>query len=59
MYIYVYVYTYIHEYLFTYVQAVEHEGPGIYDEKYLDYLLAIVRKARTYGISCFIDPHQV
>jgi len=39
-------------------EAVEHKGPGEYDEEYLDYLLAIVRKARTHGVSCFIDPHQ-
>ena len=39
-------------------EAVEHKGPDEYDEEYLDYLLAIVRKARTHGISCLIDPHQ-
>ena len=39
-------------------EAVEHKGPGIYDEEYLDYLLQIVRKANEYNISCFIDPHQ-
>ena len=39
-------------------EAVEHAGPGEYDEDYLDYLLAIVRKADEFGISCFVDPHQ-
>jgi hypothetical protein len=39
-------------------EAVEHKGPGEYDEEYLDYLLALVRKGRTYGISFLIDPHQ-
>jgi len=39
-------------------EAVEHKGPREYDEEYLDYLLAIVRKARTHGISCLVDPHQ-
>ena len=39
-------------------EAVEHKGPGEYDEEYLDYLLAIVRKAHTHGISCLVDPHQ-
>ncbi len=39
-------------------EAVEHAGPGIYDEDYLDYVYQVVRKADEYGISLFIDPHQ-
>jgi hypothetical protein len=39
-------------------EAVEHEGPGIYDEAYLDYLHTILEKAHEYGIQVFIDPHQ-
>jgi PKD repeat protein len=39
-------------------EAVEHAGPGLYDEEYLDYVRAIVEKAGEYGISVFIDPHQ-
>lgn len=39
-------------------EAVEHAGPGIYDEAYLDYLYAVVKKAGEYGINLFIDPHQ-
>ena len=39
-------------------EAVEHAGPGIYDESYLDYLYALVRKAGEYDINLFIDPHQ-
>lgn len=39
-------------------EAVEHAGPGIYDEAYLDYLRAILIKAREHGIQVFIDPHQ-
>lgn len=39
-------------------EAIEHHGPGIYDEAYLDYLEHIVRKAAEYGIMLFIDPHQ-
>ena len=39
-------------------EAVEHAGPGIYDEEYLEYLLQTVKKADEYGITCFIDPHQ-
>lgn len=39
-------------------EAVEHEGPGIYDTAYLDYLEAVVDSAARHGISLFIDPHQ-
>ena len=39
-------------------EAIEHAGPGLYDEEYLDYLYAIVKKAADYDIHLFIDPHQ-
>ena len=39
-------------------EAVEHDGPGIYDEAYLDYIEAIAAKAGEYGLSLFVDPHQ-
>ncbi|MFQ3647653.1 MAG: cellulase family glycosylhydrolase [Anaerolineae bacterium] len=39
-------------------EAVEHAGPGQYDEAYLDYVAAVVRKAAEYDIAMFIDPHQ-
>lgn len=39
-------------------EAVEHQGPDIYDEDYLDYLHAVLAKAHDYGIEVFIDPHQ-
>jgi len=39
-------------------EAVEHAGPGQYDQEYLDYLYTVVRKAGDYGIDVFIDPHQ-
>ena len=39
-------------------EAIEHDGPGIYDEAYLDYLEAVLEKALEYEIDLFIDPHQ-
>jgi hypothetical protein len=39
-------------------EAVEHAGPGEYDQEYLDYLYTVVKKAGDYGIHVFIDPHQ-
>jgi len=39
-------------------EAIEHDGPGVYDEEYLDYLEALVAKAGEHGLALFIDPHQ-
>jgi hypothetical protein len=39
-------------------EAIEHAGPGLYDEAYLDYLYQIVKKAGEHGFCLFIDPHQ-
>lgn len=39
-------------------EAVEHEGPGIYDADYLEYLEALATKARERGFRLFVDPHQ-
>src|SRR5205823_12465881 len=39
-------------------EAIEHAGPGIYDQEYLDYIYAIVKRAGDYGIQILIDPHQ-
>ncbi len=39
-------------------EAIEHAGPGVYDQEYLDYVREIVAKAGEYGINMFIDPHQ-
>ena len=39
-------------------EAVEHAGPGRYDRAYLDYLHALVGRARQHGIKVYVDLHQ-
>lgn len=39
-------------------EAVEHAGPGIYDEAYLDYATELIAKAGEHGFKVLIDPHQ-
>jgi hypothetical protein len=39
-------------------EAVEHAGPGVYDEDFLAYLRSILKKAEAHKIHVFIDPHQ-
>jgi hypothetical protein len=39
-------------------EAVEHAGPGQYDEEYLAYLREVAALAGEYGLQLLIDPHQ-
>jgi hypothetical protein len=39
-------------------EALEHKGPGIYDQEYIKYVIKILKKAKIYGFKVFIDPHQ-
>jgi hypothetical protein len=39
-------------------EALEREGPGIYDESYLAYLRKLINLAGEKGISAFIEPRQ-
>jgi len=39
-------------------EALEHAGPGLYDEAYLAYLRKVLDVAARKGVSVFIDPHQ-
>ena len=44
--------------LVTTWEAVEHAGPGIYDQEYLDYIAGVAQAAGEHGIQLFVDPHQ-
>ena len=44
-------------YLFTW-EALEHEGPGIYDHDFIAHTVKILRIAKSYGLHVFMDPHQ-
>jgi len=39
-------------------EALEHDGPGIYDTEYITYVKNIITKAGEYGFVVLIDPHQ-
>jgi hypothetical protein len=44
--------------LLTTWEAVEHAGPGLYDEAYLDFFAEVCRKAGEHGLHLFVDFHQ-
>jgi hypothetical protein len=39
-------------------EAIEHDGPGVYDEEYLASVREVIDRAAAYGLDVFIDPHQ-
>lgn len=44
-------------YLFTW-EAIEHAGPGIYDQEWVEFTIEVLRVAKQYGFYIFMDPHQ-
>lgn len=44
--------------LLTTWEAVEHEGPGRYDQAYLDYFAEVCRRASARGLHVIVDFHQ-
>lgn len=44
--------------LLTTWEAVEHAGPGKYDEAYLDYFAEVCARAGRHGLHVFVDFHQ-
>src|SRR5262249_35062435 len=39
-------------------EAIEHAGPRLYDEEYLDSIAALVHRAAEYDLRVVIDPRQ-
>ena len=39
-------------------EAVEHAGPGVYDDAYISYVAQLCARAAEYGMHVCVDPHQ-
>lgn len=44
-------------YIFTW-EAIEHKGPGIYDDEFVDYTIEVLKLAAKHDMRVFLDPHQ-
>ncbi|KAF9016038.1 glycoside hydrolase family 5 protein [Hymenopellis radicata] len=39
-------------------EALEHEGPGIFDDEFMDYTIRVLRRCKDFGFKVYMDPHQ-
>ncbi|KAI9446952.1 glycoside hydrolase [Russula earlei] len=39
-------------------EGLEHGGPGVYDDDFMNYTIRVLRKCKEYGFKVYIDPHQ-
>lgn len=44
-------------YIFTW-EAIEHSGPGKYDDEWVTFTIEVLRIAKQYEFYVFMDPHQ-
>ncbi len=44
-------------YIFTW-EAIEHAGPGKYDDDWIQHSISVLRLAKEYGFYVYLDPHQ-
>lgn len=44
-------------YIFTW-EALEHKGPGVYDEEFIDFTIQVLYRLKHFGFYVIMDPHQ-